>query len=169
MNYIYLPSIDSTQTYIKKHLESLPSPCWVCAGYQSHGVGQFDRQWESHKDENILCSLLIKDLHVQHLKDMQFKISSKIMDLLQTFNIQSHFKAPNDIYASNKKMCGILIDTKISNDMSHVIIGIGLNVNQIEFSTHIQATSMKIETNQTFVLEDVFTSIQQITHDLFLK
>jgi biotin-(acetyl-CoA carboxylase) ligase len=52
MNYLYVKEIDSTQTYIKEHLDTLPSPFWICTGYQSRGVGQFDRHWESKKDEN---------------------------------------------------------------------------------------------------------------------
>jgi biotin-[acetyl-CoA-carboxylase] ligase BirA-like protein len=169
MNYIYIPSIDSTQTYIKTHLNSLPSTFWVCAGYQTHGVGQFERLWESQKDQNILCSLLMKDIHIDQLKDIQFKISSKIIDMLQTYNIKSYFKAPNDIYASHKKMCGILVETKIKDELSHVIIGIGLNVNQDKFSDNLNATSMKLETNKTYQLENIFSQIVKITQNLFLK
>lgn len=164
-----MPSIDSTQTYIKTHLDSLPSPFWVCAGYQTHGVGQFDRLWESQKDQNILCSLLMKDIHIDQLKDIQFKLSSKLIDMLQTYNIKSYFKAPNDIYASYKKMCGILVETKIKDELSHVIIGIGLNVNQDKFSENLSATSMKLETNQTFKLENIFSQIAEITQNLFVK
>lgn len=169
MNYLYMPSIDSTQTYIKTHLDSLPSPFWVCAGYQTHGVGQFDRLWESQKDQNILCSLLMKDIHIDQLKDIQFKLSSKLINMLQTYNIKSYFKTPNDIYASYKKMCGILVETKIKDELSHVIIGIGLNVNQDKFSENLSATSMKLETNQTFKLENIFSQIAEITQNLFVK
>ena len=133
------------------------------------GVGQFDRRWESKKDENILCSLLIKDVHVKHLVDIQFKLSFKLIELLKTYGIDSYFKAPNDIYASNKKMCGILVDTKIIDEMSHVIIGIGLNVNQVEFETGINATSMKLQTKHTYQLDEIFKQIKDITQNLFIK
>jgi BirA family biotin operon repressor/biotin-[acetyl-CoA-carboxylase] ligase len=169
MNYLYVKEIESTQTYIKKHIDSLPSPFWICTGYQTKGVGQFDRRWESQKDENILCSLLIKDVHIKYLVDIQFKLSSKLIELLKTYGIESYFKAPNDIYASNKKMCGILVDTKIIDEMSHVIIGIGLNVNQVEFETGLNATSMKLQTEHTYQLDDIFKQIKDITQNLFIK
>jgi BirA family biotin operon repressor/biotin-[acetyl-CoA-carboxylase] ligase len=169
MNYLYVKEIESTQTYIKEHLDTLPSPFWICTGYQSRGVGQFDRHWESKKDENILCSLLMKNVHIKYLTDIQFKLSFKLIELLKTYGIDSYFKAPNDIYASNKKMCGILVDTKIIDEMSHLIIGIGLNVNQVEFQSGLNATSMKLETQKTYILDDIFMQIKDITQNLFIK
>ena len=44
-------------------------------------------------------------------------------------------KPPNDILLNNKKISGILIETKISkNYFKEIIIGVGININQKNFS-----------------------------------
>jgi BirA family biotin operon repressor/biotin-[acetyl-CoA-carboxylase] ligase len=57
-------------------------------------------------------------------------------------------KWPNDIVIDNKKACGILTEMSAELDGIHyVVIGVGINVNQTEFSDEISktATSMFIE------------------------
>ena len=58
-------------------------------------------------------------------------------------------KWPNDIFFNNEKIAGLLIENVLrGNYYDSCIAGIGLNVNQIEFSDDIIATSIKLATNK---------------------
>ena len=48
--------------------------------------------------------------------------------LEELYDIDSKIKWPNDIFFKNKKLCGILIETKYENNLVKIIIGIGINV-----------------------------------------
>lgn len=67
--------------------------------------------------------------------------------LMQQYNIPNvSIKWPNDIYAGNKKIAGILIENNIrGSQWTFAVVGIGLNINQEEFSYLKTATSMKNE------------------------
>jgi BirA family biotin operon repressor/biotin-[acetyl-CoA-carboxylase] ligase len=56
-------------------------------------------------------------------------------------------KWPNDVLVAGRKICGILCE----RNSDAVIIGIGVNVNQLEFDSEIsrRATSVRIETGKT--------------------
>jgi BirA family biotin operon repressor/biotin-[acetyl-CoA-carboxylase] ligase len=55
-------------------------------------------------------------------------------------------KWPNDIFVGANKIAGILIEASVSKkSIDHVIIGVGININQQEFGT-MKATSVLLET-----------------------
>ena len=55
-------------------------------------------------------------------------------------------KWPNDILSGNFKICGILIENNLKNDIiQSSIIGFGLNVNQLEFGNLKKASSLKFK------------------------
>lgn len=60
----------------------------------------------------------------------------------------------------SQKLCGILIENQLEGEMlSTSIIGIGLNVNETEFSYLPQATSMRLAVGQLYDLDEVFQVI----------
>ena len=57
-------------------------------------------------------------------------------------------KFPNDIYCNGKKLGGILTETKVQDGLVRcVVIGIGINTNQVQFTDEIEgiATSIRRE------------------------
>ena len=68
---------------------------------------------------------------------------------------KAKIKWPNDIYCKGSKIAGILIENIVRSDqIEWAIIGIGLNVNQIDFKTP-GATSISLELNQEITPEKV--------------
>ena len=60
-------------------------------------------------------------------------------------------KWPNDVVYSGKKICGILTEMMIQEGKpEYIVIGVGINVNQTEFSPELQdkATSVFLETGK---------------------
>ena len=58
-----------------------------------------------------------------------------IVEILEDYGIENlSIKWPNDVYVNSKKICGILLEAVSKLQIKCLIIGIGLNVNQKEFS-----------------------------------
>lgn len=67
------------------------------------------------------------------------------------YQIQLEIKSPNDIVLGNKKLGGILTETKLVGEtVKNLVIGIGINTNQEKFTKEISeiATSIKNEFNR---------------------
>ncbi len=153
--------IASTNSFFKEieNVEEIENGTLVSAKFQSVGRGQRNNIWESEKNKNILTSFIFLANNI--LPDNQFVISKAvslaIFDLLSEYKISAKIKWPNDIYINDKKIAGILIENSIrGNKISNSIIGIGLNINQINFSnTLYNATSLKLETNINYNTDEI--------------
>jgi BirA family biotin operon repressor/biotin-[acetyl-CoA-carboxylase] ligase len=102
-----------------------------------------------------------------HQKYLNFAISLAIFDLLSSKQISKlSIKWPNDIMSANKKICGILIENTIrSTEIYTSIVGIGLNVNQVNFPDYLEkASSLKkitrIQYNLDQLLLELLTQIK---------
>ena len=85
--------------------------------------------------------------------------------------MNTYIKKPNDIYINNKKLAGILIETKyLENKLLYVIIGIGININQKKFPKEIKttATSIFLETGKTFDVYEVLNYINDNFYKEFI-
>ncbi len=134
---IYLKQIDSTNNYLKNHFET---GMVVYTDLQTNGRGQRSNKWESESQKNILMSIAIS--HHSLKADKQFFLSKvvslAVFDFLSEYVAKVKIKWPNDIYVSNKKIAGILIENSIRGSyISNSIIGIGINVNQNNFPAYI--------------------------------
>ena len=82
----------------------------------------------------------------------------------QTSNLKNSIKWANDIYINDKKVCGILIQNSLlGSRLQSTIIGIGININQTIFPPDLNATSLRLETGQTF---DLLPFVEQLTQCL---
>ena len=133
----------------------------VVAAHQTAGRGMDKNRWESEAGKNLLFSIA---LNVNFLEaENQFKISQAvsvaIVETLSQFvdDKRLFIKWPNDIYFGDKKLAGMLIQNTIEGRMMGVsIIGIGLNVNQIEFSKDIpNPISLKMISSRDFDLDNL--------------
>ena len=133
---------------------------FASADYQSKGKGRNDRVWESAKGLNLMFSFLIKnDELIQRSTTLSIFTALEIVDLLEKYNIQNvSVKWPNDVLIGDKKVCGILLEGQLPD---YVVIGVGLNVNQKEFSEGLRrpATSLSLELKQDINLEELKTRL----------
>ncbi|WP_025725272.1 biotin--[acetyl-CoA-carboxylase] ligase [Acholeplasma granularum] len=145
---IEFKKIPSTNDYLKENYEKLPSFTFIRTDYQTKGRGQFERKWLSANAKNLLLSFMLKDIQMDQIIIIKEWVKSAIFSTLGSLGMDVYFKEPNDVYVNDKKLCGILMETKGSgNKFDYVIIGIGLNVNQIIFQ-NFKATSIFLETKK---------------------
>lgn len=122
----------------------------VLSESQTHGKGTNGRVWYSNSKENILMTLIFYPQNsIEELQKITYLIAQMIQSAIQDlYDISLDIKLPNDLMLNGKKVCGILTESSIQNEkVNYLLIGIGLNVNQIEFSEELQdiATSLKKE------------------------
>ena len=163
MKILRFDEINSTNVYLHDKISENYdiSDTVVVAAHQTAGRGMDKNRWESEAGKNLLFSIA---LNVNFLEaDNQFKISQAvsvaIVETLQNIIDSNKFfiKWPNDIYFGDKKLAGMLIQNTIEGRMmGTTIIGIGLNVNQMEFSKDIpNPISLKQISAKDYDLEDL--------------
>ena len=165
MLIIKLDAIDSTNDYLKALAKKqvLENFTTVTANYQTKGKGQMGAKWLSEPGKNLTMSVLLKDVLVNNsaIFNLNVAVALSIITVLDSMNISKvSIKWPNDIMADTKKIGGILIENSLkSGGTITSIIGIGLNVNQTDFSQLPKASSLVLETKQEQNREDVAQKI----------
>lgn len=165
MKIIKLDATPSTNSYLKQLAQerSLDDFTMVRCDHQTEGRGQKGNSWVSDKGKNLTFSILkrFEGLKVGKSFSLNCLVSLAIFDVLNTLEIPDvTIKWPNDIMSGNKKLCGILIENSLSGAyIKQSIIGIGLNVNQTDFSDLPNATSMSLASKNEYNLETMFLKI----------
>lgn len=158
MNRIHFESIDSTNTYLKNNYQNLDNYTFVSSNLQTQGRGRTNRVWDS-EDNNLLFSLLIKDnRYYSKVNAISILTAYSIIEILSTYKINNlSIKWPNDIYAGENKICGILLESVSKENLECLIIGVGINVNQTEFVNEYihEATSMKLQLNKDINIDEL--------------
>lgn len=169
-----LPKCHSTNSYLQELLtNSRPvEGSLIVAEEQTAGRGQRGSRWEAAAGENLTFSVLLRPAFLP--VDAQFQlttcISLAIFELLTEFLPERdiRIKWPNDLYAEGSKIAGILIENLVrSQKIEYSIVGIGLNVNQLSFST-APATSLAKLAGQPFVKEKVLHRLCQLLEQHYL-
>jgi len=159
--------------------EGEPEGYAVAAYLQEQGRGQRGNSWESQNGQNLTFSLLLRPtfLRVEEQFTLSKVIALSVCDWIDSHRVTAKIKWPNDIYAGDRKVAGILIENSFSSPLLEVsVVGIGLNLNQTEFSNGIpNPTSMCQLTGNRFrpeiVLSEIVGSIQtryaRLSHGLW--
>ena len=159
---LWKEEIDSTNNWAREYAGSR---CWTEEGTdpdgtlfvaekQTGGKGRQGRIWTSPPGENIYMSLLLWKPEIKTVSASQLTL---VMGLSVAQGIEAltgrkaGIKWPNDVVYSGKKICGILTEMRIQEGKpEHIVIGVGINVNQTEFPPELQdkATSVFLETEK---------------------
>lgn len=165
INIIRKNQVLSTNTLAIELLkkQELPEGTIIWADEQTEGRGQRGNSWESEAGKNLTFSVILYPhfLHVEEQFQLSKVTSLAMVDFLSTLVDHTTIKWPNDIYVDNDKIAGILIENSIiGSDFEYIIIGIGLNINQMKFlSNASNPTSLRVLTGTVFNLEEIFYSL----------
>lgn len=149
-NMHYFSEIDSTNEAVKRLARSKEvEGTTVIADKQTAGKGRLGRVWDSPSGTNIFMSILLRP-QIKPDKASQITLIAGLAmceTIREATGLDAKIKWPNDIVINGKKVCGILTEMSAEIDcINYVVVGIGVNVNQIEFPKELPyATSLKIE------------------------
>jgi len=139
---LFLDTTPSTNQYLLSQLAATgtESGAAVVTFNQPNGRGQKGNKWLSEPDKNLSYSLVIKPEYIPARNQFLLSefVSLTVKALLDEYTKDITIKWPNDIYYKNSKIGGILIENKLEGSLiSYSVIGIGLNINQIDFPTEL--------------------------------
>ena len=131
-----LPEADSTNAHAQYLLSKSKPPegTVISTPIQKAGRGQNGCAWESAPGKNITLSVIMYPVFLP--VTLQFQLNQAISLAICEFvaaqlSTPIAIKWPNDIYAGDRKIGGVLIQNAISGGKcKSSVVGIGLNINQ---------------------------------------
>jgi BirA family biotin operon repressor/biotin-[acetyl-CoA-carboxylase] ligase len=127
-----------------------PEGTAVIAGEQTAGRGQLGSRWLSAAGQNLTVSFVFYPSFLAAHRQFQLNmaVSLAVADCVDVFlGDKALVKWPNDIYVNEKKISGILIQNTLNGrNISASVVGIGLNVRQMDFGPDLpHATSLALQ------------------------
>jgi BirA family biotin operon repressor/biotin-[acetyl-CoA-carboxylase] ligase len=146
--------VDSTNTAaLAAAAAAAPTGSVFLAEEQTAGRGRSGHAWQSERSVGIYCSVLLRP----QLAPADALLLSLLTGLATAEAIadvcerRPDLRWPNDLLFGGSKVGGVLIELAAeATRLRHVVIGIGLNVNQLGFSGELAklATSLRLETGR---------------------
>ncbi len=140
----------------------------VVAEVQTRGRGRSGRKWQSHKGGLWFSVILRPKISPGSVAMLQFFASNSTRKaIMEETGIEAGTKWPNDIIFEKRKMAGLLVESKSEgNQVSFVIVGIGLNVNQSQSTLPEGATSVYEAGREKYNVEQLMNRIvENMQHD----
>ncbi len=168
-----LDSTESTNTVLRDMYarQTLADNTVVAARKQTAGRGQRGNSWEAEPGKNLTFSMLLRPAKLKASE--QFVLSEAVAlgvaEAIEAWLPEDAprpvVKWPNDIYIGDRKISGILIENTLAGAyIEHSIAGVGININQKNFTSNapnpvslIHYTGIEEETDR--LLRDVCNRI----------
>lgn len=172
---IKLEKVDSTNNYATVHMSinNWKEGTVVLTDEQIRGRGQMNNSWESEPGANLLMSIVLYPeflpVHYQFL--LSKVVTVGLCEMLARFVDEAKIKWPNDLYIGRKKVAGILIENAVlGSTLSSSVIGIGLNINQLEFNGGApNPVSLRMLLNRKLDLEKIQSEVFEAIDKWYLK
>jgi BirA family biotin operon repressor/biotin-[acetyl-CoA-carboxylase] ligase len=133
VEYIELDCVDSTNNWVKLHIQELSPFTCVTAIEQTAGRGRFRRNWVSPRGQNIYATLYFTvPLGSGYLCNLGQLMAFACAKILRGLGFDAKIKWPNDVLIRGQKIAGVLTETVSQDELIGVIIGVGMNVNMPE-------------------------------------
>ena len=149
----FYQQLDSTNlTAMELALEGALEGTAVLTEEQLRGRGRGNRSWHSPAGVGIYCSIILRPrLSPAKAQILTLMTAVAIVRAVAQETILSpRIKWPNDILLNDRKLAGILLESKVSSkQIEHAVIGFGINVNQTSTDLppepRLEASSLRIE------------------------
>jgi BirA family biotin operon repressor/biotin-[acetyl-CoA-carboxylase] ligase len=134
------------------------------ADEQTAGRGRGDHKWHSPAGEGLYLSILLRPQLAPNDALWLSLIAGLAVHaaIEQVTTISGDLRWPNDIMLRDKKLGGILTELATeSGRILHAVVGVGLNVNQPEFSADLRETaiSLRMETDREWSRDDILIAL----------
>ena len=126
-----LESVTSTNTLVLDHIDVYPHCSVLLAEQQTAGRGRRGKAWVSPSRRNLYFTLAWDWPHdYARLQGLSIAVGVALADAFEILGLDAvQLKWPNDVLWRDKKLSGILIETKpVTNQPMRVAVGVGINV-----------------------------------------
>jgi BirA family biotin operon repressor/biotin-[acetyl-CoA-carboxylase] ligase len=119
----------------------------VVAEEQTAGRGRLQRSWVSPLGAGLYCSVLLRPkFSADRWPLITFVAALSVSDaLLESANLETDIKWPNDLLASERKICGILAEVIETEEGRAVVLGMGVNVTREAFPEELSSVAISVE------------------------
>ncbi len=163
----FLTEINSTNLWAKRLARSgAPEGTVTIAETQSSGRGRLGRRWHSPRGGIWFSVVLRPKIGTSRVSQLTLMAALSVIQALHDlYSLEAEAKWPNDVLVKGRKICGILGEASSeANNVSFVIIGIGLNANfqvdkALPESIAASATSLETETGHKIGLEQLLAAL----------
>jgi len=144
----HFETLDSTNNLAKElAARGAPEGTVVVAEAQTGGRGRLGREWDSPPGVGLYVSLVLRPM-LPPMDLPQITLTSAVAvvrAVRRVAGVAPGIKWPNDLLLNGKKLGGILTEMETESDrISHVVVGLGLNVNNPGFPAELTATATSL-------------------------
>lgn len=162
----YRQTVGSTNDLAKELAETgAPEGTLVLAEEQTGGRGRRGRAWHSPAGANLLFSVLLRPaVQVDGVFALTMGLALSAVEALEALaGVGARIKWPNDIYAGEKKLGGLLTEFSArGKNVAWVVLGLGLNVSWYPEDLRNQATSVLAEANRLLSRQTLLVGILRL-------
>jgi len=129
----------------------------VFAEEQTAGRGRAGARWFTGRGDSILCSVVLTDCSCG-TELLSLAAAVAVAEAIgEVAGSHARIKWPNDIRLGEKKVAGILLESKTLNEQTVYIVGIGINCHQNEqsFPPELQGAATSIDIEGTGVCDRI--------------
>jgi BirA family biotin operon repressor/biotin-[acetyl-CoA-carboxylase] ligase len=133
--------VESTQIEVARLAAAgEPEGTVVTCEHQRTGRGRRGRAWLDEPGASLLVSILLRPpIAPAEAPRLSLLAAVAVADALDALGMRAGIRWPNDILCDRRKVCGIIAEAHAAVDrLEHVIVGIGINVNQCRFPDEIR-------------------------------
>jgi BirA family biotin operon repressor/biotin-[acetyl-CoA-carboxylase] ligase len=128
----------------------LVNPIGLYCLNQTNGLGQNNNHWHSENGKNLAVTFAISVQKQWNLIELNKLLTLSVLHTAQNFtHSKLSIKWPNDIYAQNKKLAGLLFEIQNFNSQKVAFFGVGININQTDFPSNLNAATSLFHLNQS--------------------
>jgi len=161
---IWTPKITSTHDLLHQNFGDLPVGSACLADVQSKGRGRVSNVWESPAG-CLMYSFTVQMHNGRILPLLQYVVSLAVTEAVKHVCKEKGFphldvkiKWPNDIYLNGLKIAGISCNSKYISGIFNVSSGVGLNLDNVEPTTCLNAVLRKLISTQHKIKREEFLS-----------
>jgi BirA family biotin operon repressor/biotin-[acetyl-CoA-carboxylase] ligase len=130
--------------------DGAPEGSVFLAEEQTAGRGRGANIWQSPRSTGIYCSVILRPtLPPSDVLVLSLAAGLAVHAAIQQVDarVTPDLKWPNDVLIDGKKVCGILTEMNAeATRVRHIVVGVGINVNQPSFPKDLPATSLRLAT-----------------------
>ena len=137
---------------------------------QIQGRGRGAHSWHSSRSAGIYVSVILRPaLAPSEVLTLSLAAGLAVHSALRELDpkLDPDLKWPNDVLLDGKKCCGILTEMSAeATHVRHVVVGIGINVNQASFPAVLQAeaTSLRLATGTEWSRVELAAALLKSLH-----
>lgn len=171
MEKLIYPSLDSTSAQAKRLIkEKDREPFYLLAKEQTQGYGRRSHHWRSPVG-GLYVTYYLGKTDIKAHSYSSLACGWALVHYLHDQGIEGELKWPNDLMVNGKKIGGLLLEKAVFRGQHHLLVGLGLNVNNEMLGVkdpHYAMTSLYEESGRNWSLialaEDLANGISGAIH-----